>query len=53
VTEIYAEILYALERIVLSRDAGFCECIKEGGFADVRQADDAAFETHDVCFAER
>ena len=47
-TEIYAEILYALERIVLSWDAGFGEGVEEGGFADVRQADDAAFETHDV-----
>ena len=35
------------ERIVLGRDAGLRQGIEEGGLADVRQADDAAFEAHE------
>src|SRR5471030_1706622 len=34
------------ERIILCGDAGFGERVEQGGFADVGQADDAAFETH-------
>src|SRR6185503_18913927 len=32
------------ERIVLGRDAGLGQRVKEGGLADVRQADDAALQ---------
>ena len=34
------------EGIVLGRDAGLGQRVEEGGLADVRQADDAALETH-------
>ena len=34
------------ERIIFSGDARFGQCIEECRFADVGQADDAAFETH-------
>ena len=35
------------ERIVFRRDARFGERVKERGFADVREADDAALDCHD------
>ena len=35
------------ERIVFRRDACFGERVKERGFADVREADDAALDCHD------
>ena len=37
------------ERIVLGRDAGLGERVEQGGLADVRQSDDAAFQTHAAC----
>jgi hypothetical protein len=32
------------ERVILSRDARLGQGVEEGGFADVGQADDAAFQ---------
>ena len=34
------------KRIVLSRNAGFGQGVEQGGFANVGQAHDAAFQTH-------
>ena len=36
------------ERIVLGRDLGLGQGVEQGGLADVRQADDAAFDAHGV-----
>jgi hypothetical protein len=40
------------ERVVLGGDAGLGQGVEEGGFADVGQADDAAFERHGFSFGE-
>ena len=39
--------LNGAKRIVFSRDARFGQRVEQGGFTDVRQADNAAFQTHD------
>ena len=36
------------ERIIRGFNAGFGQGIEESGFADVRQADDAALERHEI-----
>ena len=33
--------------IVLSGDTRFCERVEDRGFADIGEADDAAFQAHD------
>ena len=38
------------KRVVLGRDASLCQRVEQGGFADVGQADDAAFDTHGDSF---
>ena len=35
------------KRVVFSRDAGLGQGIEQGGLADIGQADDAAFQTHE------
>ena len=35
------------KRVIFSRDTRFGQRVEKGGFSDVRQADNAAFQTHD------